>query len=332
MKTKKPTEIKEYPGFYYIPGKPGYGIAKDGRLIKLSSGKILKWSIRKPVPKRNVTGGYRYNRAGPRHRLLALAFLPLPEGKDDYNELVVNHINGIPGDDRLENLEWCTYSHNTKHAYDNGLHPNKVRPTLIKDFRTGEVLRFNTIKSAADYCGISPITLNGRLIRQPGARYGDFAAKYDDGTEWPEHYLKKLDSQPAVVARNVFTEKMFIFENTTDAARFIGCSQAGARKALLRGSNRPINGYVLRYLEKDITWPVFDEFQLEIIRDNPIRPISGIIATDIETGEVEFFSTWEKAIKRFNLSRAALNKRIERKQLVEDKYLLTRKLVIENES
>jgi hypothetical protein len=86
-------------------------ILEDGTVFGLK-GKPLKHRIDKGYVKVRLPEGWY-----PLHRLLALKFIPNPEGKAQ-----VNHKDGNKLNNSLDNLEWVTHQENLYHAMDNGLH------------------------------------------------------------------------------------------------------------------------------------------------------------------------------------------------------------------
>ena len=55
------------------------------------------------------------------HRLVAEAFIPNPNGYP-----IINHIDGNPLNNIVENLEWCDQKYNMKHAIENNLKFNQI--------------------------------------------------------------------------------------------------------------------------------------------------------------------------------------------------------------
>lgn len=105
-----------------IDGHPFYEVSRDGQVRSLDM--VLTYSNGRTRRKKgrvlrswdNI--GYRQvqltkGKAASLHRLIAKAFLEPVLGCD-----VINHKNGNRSDNRIENLEWCTTSENSKHAYD----------------------------------------------------------------------------------------------------------------------------------------------------------------------------------------------------------------------
>jgi hypothetical protein len=82
------------------------------------------------------------------HRLVAFAFLGLPDEK-----MEVNHLNYIKTDNRIANLEWVTRSDNVRHSFKS---PNRKTP-IVKINPDASDLSF--IKSLLGR-GVSPRKLN----------------------------------------------------------------------------------------------------------------------------------------------------------------------------
>lgn len=115
-------------GYKVIPGYSRYAINDEGIVIRIVSngkhngyaGKIMKIQIvgkwRKKRMRVTLTNDSGIEKYASIHRLVLLTFI-------GYSDLEVNHLDGNPLNNHIDNLEYCTGAQNREHAIHNKLLP-----------------------------------------------------------------------------------------------------------------------------------------------------------------------------------------------------------------
>ena len=297
-----PIENIDFPGYFYIPYYTRYAVNYKGNLLSIETGKLNSWLPASGNKAKNITGGYLVgvarrdigeSRHISRHRAIGLTFIRYEKSPW---KLVINHKDGIPGNDEWHNLEWITRAQNNQHAYDNNLLPNKTIKVLMKTLVDNKIYKFNSVADCARFIKRSHSFVLVRL-RKPEVVYSDgIIIKGDDDTEWPAvpEKLKSISVKRSVVARNVHTGTYHVFSNLDDAGRFCKCTGTTVFNHCATEKIEAIKGYNFRFISKKTSWPNHSPRHLEIYSENPVSS-SGVIIYDEEGNVVKFYPSLQKA-------------------------------------
>jgi hypothetical protein len=174
------------------------------------------------------------------HRLLGMGYIPNPNRKK-----VINHIDGNKLNNSLDNLEWCTYSENNKHAYIYGL----KKPTKP---RCGEMsnLCLHSEKEVRKVCKLFEKGYDPEGIYREFGISKAFTSKIYYRKSW-KHISKDYNFDKAVLYNKFFdrdtTESIFYlyraYMRTKDIMKYLNIQKNEINRSHLRLIIRRIKKY-----------------------------------------------------------------------------------------
>lgn len=313
MNLFEPTASKCYQGFYEISGFSRYVISPEGVIIDQKLNVIRHYH-------RNPDGYYNYflykdsseRTTLGRHRVLCMVFKPMD---CSYDDLVVNHKNGIKGDDRLDNLEWTTYQGNAEHAGKNGL-TEKCVPISVRNTVTGIVMHFPSIIECARYYSMSKDAI-GYRVKIGEKRIFPEKKQYREYSEEPwyipnsiEHELKKNSTSKSILVRNVFDNTVKEYARITDFCEEENILPSTVSQWLSRKSQSILPGLLqIKWSSDETPWCQINDPLLEFNTSGYAKKIVKLICE--KTGNIGYYHSASDCAKAMGISPTALDYRLK---------------------
>lgn len=265
------------------------------------------------------------------HRLVALAFIPLPEeGKFQKLKRIprdgvpyqVNHIDYDPSNNYYTNLEWCDSFHNTSHSY---LFSYKTRTIncILRDIMTGEEIEFKNGKDLSEYLGVTPSSISTIIVKHTEIPFlGRYTFRYDN------MLIKANAVKQSIICKDYTTNNIFVTETIKEMSLLTGLRVPCITSKLTnerygRNYNKDTmtSGYVIMYVkDHDGTWPNYSIEEAELSRllyvkrltEGETKTSKKIICKDYLTGEYTLYPSLTEAANDIQISKMSLSNYISR--------------------
>ena len=214
--------------FRLIPFAPNYAMNKNCDILELSTLSYIYKTVNEDIQK-NIYKTIRLN--GIQFQMHVLVAVTWVDNDDFTNKYYIDHINGIKGDYRIENLRWVSVAENNQATVDQQIRIDTDK-CLVKNLVTGEEMVYNSVTQACNNLGVSRITSSAVKLGK-GKPYilkiNDvyYQLKYaDDDLPWSSlaegKFLYKRSEYNSYDIIVTTKDAAFRFDNLKDISAFIG--------------------------------------------------------------------------------------------------------------
>lgn len=262
---------KTYPDYPFIEVSNLGRVRTKDRIVVRSDGR--KRFVKGKVLKQQFTrDGYLYVQFWANgkhfslriHRMVAVCFIPNPDNLPE-----INHIDNDKTNNFASNLEWCTDQYNQNYKKNFGTSPAQIfgKPVFAVNLETGKVLRFESRHEAERQLGIANSNISavvkGKLIQVGGYWFTEDESEITE--EKIQEVKAKMTFRGSVIAINIGTSEVFLFETQSEAARQLGISISGINK-VVEGLYNKTKGLWFCYADENAVEKVRSKFGDEVAR------------------------------------------------------------------
>ena len=298
---KYPTKLgyEDYNGFSFIPMFSRYMIDSKGVVFDLSRKRFVKGRFIKGYFTYVLFNDLEERASLSRHRAIGLVFLDYP---CDVDEKHINHINGIKGEDGVENLEWVSCAENRMHAIDIGLISIR-KPIVMENEVSGETRVIKSMKDACRLYGISKKVLSGYLNSEIGC-YKKWPFKFSYYIEDEE--ADDITPKTKILVRNLRDGKITEYDSLISCARCLRISKHSVSARIEdRWDKIHSDGLQIRRKTDQRPWYTPDDVEQSILESGWITPC---LVRKCSSGEVVEYSSQREACRALGISEATLHK------------------------